>query len=286
MENFLAIPPAAPLKAFIRYYVIAEVKLDSNIPVLHEFVPLNTTALTILEFQGMLKYRVAGRDWKTKVPEFLSGFLGPMTQWSESWFVNSGRMVSVHFNETGIYKCFGLPQSAFLDAAEDAPSTLDAQEIILLREKIFNLSNPVDIVACLNQFFYNKLKTGKDRMNNMDAIAGYVNSKKGNINIDWLMTQANMSVKTLERQFSEKIGLTPKLYARIARFSHAMKMLRQKKGVFDIIEDCGYTDQAHFIKEMRLFSGRTPKIYYKMDTDEELGLRLMLDNMTEDEKSE
>ena len=88
----------------------------------------------------------------------------------------------------------------------------------------------------------------------------------------------------MERQFSKKIGFSPKFYARIVRFSHAMKMLRQNKGVFDVIEDCGYTDQAHFIKEIRIFTGRTPKFYYKMDTEEEFGLRLLLDNAPEDEK--
>ena len=87
-----------------------------------------------------------------------------------------------------------------------------------------------------------------------------------------------MSAKTLERQFHEKIGFTPKFYTRIVRFSHAMKMLTQNKGVFDIIVDCGYTDQAHFIKEIRLFTGRTPKFYYNLDTEEEFAVRLLLDN--------
>jgi AraC-like DNA-binding protein len=283
MENFGLIPPAAPLKTLIRHYIIADVKLESNIPVQHEFVPLNFTALTLLEFPGMMKYRVGGWDWKTKVPGLGSGFLGPMTQWSESWFLNSGRMVVIHFYETAIFRFFGLPQSAFLDTVEDAPATLDAQELVHLREKIFNFCNPMDMVTCLNDFFWNKLNTRKDRMNNMDAITSYVNSKKGNINIDWLMRQANMSIKTLERQFSEKIGFSPKFYARIVRFSHAMTMLRQKKGVFDIIEDCGYSDQSHFIKEMRLLTGRTPKGYFKANTEEEFGLRLLIDNLSKDE---
>ncbi len=282
MENFLAMPPSAPLETFIRYYVIAEIKLNSNIPVLHEFVPLNITALTLLEFPGMMEYQVAGWEWKFKTME--STFLGPMSKPSNGWFIRSGRMVTVHFNETGIFRFFGLPLVAFSDTANDAPPALDAYEIAHLRENIFNLGNSMEIVACLNHFFCDKLNIRKERMNNIDAIASYVKSKKGNINIDWLKTQANMSVKTLERQFNEKIGLSPKLYARIVRFSHAMKMLRQQKEIFDIIGDCGYTDQSHFIKEIRLFSGRTPKLYYTMDGDEELGLRLMIDNMSSDEK--
>ena len=270
------LPPATALRAFIRYYVIAEIKLDSNMPVLQEFPPLNITALSLFEFPKMLDYRADGWDLKTKSME--SAFVGPMTTWSETWMLRPGKMVSVHFHETGIFRFFGLPLSAFLNTASDAPATLDAQEIIHLREKIFNLSNPMDIVACLNHFFCNKLSTQKDRMNNMDTIARFVNSRKGNINIDWLMIQANMSAKTLERQFHEKIGFTPKFYTRIVRFSHAMKMLTQNKGVFDIIVDCGYTDQAHFIKEISLFTGRTPKFYYNLDTEEELPVRLLLDN--------
>jgi len=278
MENFLVLPPAAALKAFIRYYIIAEINLDSQTPVLHEFVPLNITAITLFEFPGMMDYQVVGSNWKTKSME--SVFIAPMSKRSDGWFIRPGKMVTVHFHETGIFRCFGVPLSAFLDTASDAPATLDAKEIIQLREKIFNLSSGMEIAACLNQFFCDKLSTRKDRMNNMDVIASYVNSKKGNINIDWLMTQANMSVKTLERQFHEKIGFSPKSYSRIVRFSSAMKMLRQNKGVFDVIEDCGYTDQAHFIKEVRVFTGRTPKFYYTLDTEEEFGVRLLLDNRT------
>ncbi|MES1197862.1 MAG: AraC family transcriptional regulator [Chitinophagaceae bacterium] len=282
MDNFLVIPPAAPLKTFIRYYVVADVMLDSNIPVLHEFVPLTFTALTFLEFPGMINYQVAG--WDKGKKSFESSFIGPMSKPSYSTFICSGKMVTIHFSGTGIFRLFNLPQSDFLDTGDDASSILNTQEIVHLRERIFTLSNPMDIAACLNHFFYGKLNTSKDWMNNIGAITSYINNKKGNINIDWLTTQANMSVKTLERHFNEKIGLSPKLYARIARFSHAMKMLRQNKGVFDIIEDCGYTDQSHFIKEMREFSGRTPKLYYKMDKEEEFGLRLLLDNMPEEEK--
>jgi AraC-like DNA-binding protein len=42
-----------------------------------------------------------------------------------------------------------------------------------------------------------------------------------------------------------------------------MKMLELKKGVFDIVVSCGYSDQAHFIKEVKFFAGKTPKNYYE-----------------------
>jgi AraC-like DNA-binding protein len=42
-----------------------------------------------------------------------------------------------------------------------------------------------------------------------------------------------------------------------------MKMLDQRRGVFDIIDSCGFVDQAHFIKEFKNFAGVTPRYYYQ-----------------------
>jgi methylphosphotriester-DNA--protein-cysteine methyltransferase len=66
--------------------------------------------------------------------------------------------------------------------------------------------------------------------------------------------------KYLERQFLKIIGLTPKSYSRIARFQNVMQAL--KYAAFhpwpSLALDCGYYDQAHFIKEFKAFTGATP----------------------------
>ena len=100
--------------------------------------------------------------------------------------------------------------------------------------------------------------------------------RKGDVDVDALTRHSNMSAKTLERHFAEKIGLNPKFFSRIVRFSHAMKMVEGQKNIFEIIDSCGYSDQAHLIREFKHFTGRTP-VYGYVGLEEMP--RLFLDNL-------
>jgi len=120
-------------------------------------------------------------------------------------------------------------------------------------------------VEVLDNFLLKKFKARTSNLRNIDKVAAYIDSRMGNVNLDWLTSQACMSVKTLERHFSEKIGLTPKYFSRIIRFKNAFQLLEsntKQPDVIKIVEACGYTDQSHLIKEFRHFTNRTPKFYY------------------------
>jgi len=72
--------------------------------------------------------------------------------------------------------------------------------------------------------------------------------------------QAHCSERQLRRKFYDHIGVSPKMFCRIARFKQALKALRQsaRKPLLDIALDAGYYDQAHFIHDFRRFYGNTP----------------------------
>lgn len=68
------------------------------------------------------------------------------------------------------------------------------------------------------------------------------------------------SHKTLIEHFKRHVGLTPKYYHRLMRFADVFRRLEAGKRVpwSEIALDCGYTDQSHFVREFRHFSGFTP----------------------------
>ncbi|MCH5690675.1 helix-turn-helix domain-containing protein [Niabella sp. W65] len=60
--------------------------------------------------------------------------------------------------------------------------------------------------------------------------------------------------------FSTLPGPLPKEYIKIIRFRKALWQMQQTKNSFtEIAHDCGYYDQSHFIKDIRLFTRMTPK---------------------------
>ncbi len=60
--------------------------------------------------------------------------------------------------------------------------------------------------------------------------------------------------------FRDQIGVAPKLYARIVRFSRAAGMLEAGSGpLTDVALAAGYYDQPHMNTEFRALSGLTPR---------------------------
>jgi len=77
--------------------------------------------------------------------------------------------------------------------------------------------------------------------------------------------------KHLIAQFKKYIGITPKQYQRILRFNDVFARMQgdQFLSWSDIAHLCGYSDQSHFIREFRHFSGFNPKTFLQKEFDVE-----------------
>ena len=69
------------------------------------------------------------------------------------------------------------------------------------------------------------------------------------------------SQKHLIDQFKKYVGLTPKYYQRMLRFNEILRQIHQSKKIewAQIAYQFEYTDQSHFIKEFKHFSGINPQ---------------------------
>ncbi|GAB3643328.1 helix-turn-helix domain-containing protein [Spirosoma arcticum] len=65
----------------------------------------------------------------------------------------------------------------------------------------------------------------------------------------------------------QKVGVSPKYFARIRRVSYLCAQLANQRWQVadwhDLIYQCGYYDQSHFIREFTQFLGKRPTIYIK-----------------------
>ncbi len=79
------------------------------------------------------------------------------------------------------------------------------------------------------------------------------------------------SQKNLIDQFKKYVGLTPKYYQRILRFTDLLQKIQKKEEITwtEIAYECGYSDQSHFIKEFRHFSGFNPNEFIKLEFGKE-----------------
>src|SRR5262245_32597419 len=76
-----------------------------------------------------------------------------------------------------------------------------------------------------------------------------------------LSRDLSCSRRTLIQRFHAQVGLSPKSVAGILRFAHAVARIRaaDEESWADLAIACGYYDQAHFNRDFRRYSGRTPR---------------------------
>lgn len=83
----------------------------------------------------------------------------------------------------------------------------------------------------------------------------------GRCSVNELAAHSYLSTSQLERRFKYFTGLSPKTLARLIRFDHACSGLLSAASsrLTDLAYDMGYFDQAHFNREFKAFTGRSPR---------------------------
>ena len=75
------------------------------------------------------------------------------------------------------------------------------------------------------------------------------------------MRELGVSKRTLERQFMNHAGLTPKEFSRVVRFKGVLNKILSADKIdwSDLAQSCGYYDQAHLIDEFRAATTFSPE---------------------------
>lgn len=136
----------------------------------------------------------------------------------------------------------GKKMDGFPDALAEAPS-------------------PEDKIRLANIFFLNLFKPKLQALSTPDHIMSTILNARGFLNMDDLAARYHISPRHLRRLFSEHTGLSPKFYARLKRFGYARYRLGTAGFNWrELLTTNGFYDQAHLIKDFKLFSGTLPKL--------------------------
>jgi len=93
----------------------------------------------------------------------------------------------------------------------------------------------------------------------IDHALTLIASHRGNIAIDLVARTVGITPRHLERKFRNEVGLGAKQIARITRIEHVLRLIAAKAVLSgaEIAARCGYSDQAHLIRECKSLTGRT-----------------------------
>jgi AraC-like DNA-binding protein len=98
----------------------------------------------------------------------------------------------------------------------------------------------------------------------MRAAVTRLQTTGGRASIAGLARDMGISRRQFERRFREQVGLPPRMFGRIVRFQRAFHALGSQRGAA-VAAACGYADQAHLVREIRRFAGKTPTVLAEAD---------------------
>ena len=172
--------------------------------------------------------------------------------------------VSVRFFPWGAYHFFDIPVRGFLDDTLST-ETLWPMHYEDLMEKLHTASGSAGFASVVQRFLLDRLAEHYMDDVALDEAVKLIRSTGGQLSIEEVGECVGLSRKQLERKFVSTVGTTPKTFARISRFLNICRHLDRYRGstLTRLGHECGYFDQAHFIREFNAFTGFTPKAFFE-----------------------
>ncbi len=100
-------------------------------------------------------------------------------------------------------------------------------------------------------------------------ILSLIHEAQGITQISNIAQQIKVSERTVNRKFTNAVGLSPKQFSSIVRLRRAIDCLTNPDyAISSIAIDCGFSDQAHMTREIKSYMGQTPSLLQKvLDTE-------------------
>jgi AraC-like DNA-binding protein len=217
------------------------VKDDDPTPVKQKIIPDGFTEI-IFHFGDHYKINFDG-VWRKQGPRLLAGQIRKYF-----YLENSGKtdILGIKLKPSAITHLYEIPMKDKVD-------------------KVVNLSKKIKIkkieIDDIDQYF-NDLCKNYPSDHPVDKAVEMIFEKKGMISMADICSELGVGERYLQQLFAKYVGLSPKFFSRIVRFSYVFNVIKENKPDWaDVVYQAGYYDQSHFIRNFKAFTGEDPSTY-------------------------
>lgn len=164
------------------------------------------------------------------------------------------RSFGIRFRPGGAFPLLGFPQGE----VEDRILPLDDVHAALSTELSRAIEEATDPVAALEGVLLNRMPSLEDNPAVGAALSSIIRSR-GQSTVTAVAAEAGVTSRQLERGFRERVGIGPKMFARIVRFQRVLQA--EPVNWAALAADSGYFDQAHLVRDFHQFTGETPSAW-------------------------
>lgn len=252
MRTVQSAPASPKLRPFVRAFA------QRTVSGVVEVQPMPAFLETVIHFDfgGLLSVQSAGGNFEPGRPLEI---VGPHTYAGTGLrFEGNIDSFAIFLQPAALWSLFHVPTSVVMETHYDATYVLGASVSklwqVLAETTIFSER----IQAAENYLLQSANLQFKDTTTT--TAATILSRRSGQITILDLAAQMQLSMRELERSFFREMGITPKRFARVARFQAALdaRVGSPDRSWLDIATNYGYHDQMHLVHEFQSLCGLSP----------------------------
>ena len=249
--------PQPALKEWINHIMIHKVDFDKSKPrPVFPFPPFPEQSLFFYPADRIRVQRAGAKD-ETEVASAIVG--GPTFARMNLRFGYHHHVIKVAFQPGGLYRLLDLPMQTLLGNDGISARDLWGSEIDLVMEQLNETNSFPEMKRVIEEFLLLKSNYLKEILP-IDAVLQLLVKGGGLIPIENLASTACLSNRQFERVFKYRMGLSPKFFSRLVRFSRAWLTKETQPHItwLQLANKCGYYDQMHFIRDFKEFTDENP----------------------------
>lgn len=244
--------PCDLLKPFVQSLVISEATNESAYKV------LPGTGLVIgFQYKGRLSNIVNQQEIRLSTSG-ISGLADHFKIFKNTFDIGT---VLVVFKEGGAVHFFREPLHELFRESVSLDNFMLRSELLSFEDKLMAAKTDRERIQTVEKFLIGRMNAIEPDKLVLAALA-LIHKHKGNIRIKEIAEQLHSSQSPLEKRFRQVVGTSPKKFASIVRFKHILAQYKPGLSLTELGYEAGFYDQAHFIKEFKLFTGQTPEKFF------------------------
>lgn len=170
------------------------------------------------------------------------------------------RAIRVDFLPGALYRILGIPMLELFDGGFDARDFFGPDMKTVCRQ-LENTGRLEEGKTIVEQWLLRQIARHPTTQP-IDAALRVLLTQNGSLPIEQTASLSCLSLKQFERKCRERIGMNPKLYARILKFSKAYRLHEAcpQLSWTSIAHEAGYFDQMHMIRDFKTFAAVNPSV--------------------------
>lgn len=171
-------------------------------------------------------------------------------------------LLGIKFKPGGSHPFLHLPIVELRNLFIEAELVL-GDAILLLREQLMGLTNSQDIFQYVERFLMERLAYSPQQKRIIEPAISNLQRDSQPASLKQTAESFGYSQKQFIHLFKRHVGLTPKYFQRVARFSNVLREIEMQPNIdwSQIAYTHNFYDQSHLINDFKRLSGIGPKDY-------------------------